>query len=34
MRLLLTIILLTVIFPSCSKSPKCWGDNKEEGIIT
>jgi len=33
MRLLLIIILLTVISPSCSKSPKCWGENKENGII-
>lgn len=33
MRLLLTTILVLVISISCSKSPKCWGENKNKGII-
>jgi hypothetical protein len=27
------IILLTALFFSCSKNPKCWGNDKNEGII-
>ncbi len=33
MRLLLTTILVIGIFISCSKSPKCWGEDKNKGII-
>ncbi|MDY0103852.1 MAG: hypothetical protein RBS07_13035 [Lentimicrobium sp.] len=33
MRLLLTIILVLVFSFSCSKSPKCWGENQNKGII-
>jgi hypothetical protein len=29
----LTIILFVGQFLSCSKNPKCWGDDKNEGII-
>ncbi|MDA3780070.1 MAG: hypothetical protein PF487_07635, partial [Bacteroidales bacterium] len=33
MRLLLTTILVIGISISCSKSPKCWGEDKNNGII-
>jgi hypothetical protein len=33
MRILFTIFLFTGLFSSCSKSPECWGDNKNKGII-
>lgn len=33
MRTLLALLILTGLFSSCSKSPKCWGDNKNKGII-
>lgn len=33
MRILFTILIFTALFSACSKSPKCWGDNKNKGII-
>jgi hypothetical protein len=33
MKLLFTTILIIIISISCSKSPKCWGENKNKGII-
>ncbi len=33
MKLLFVTILATGICMSCSKSPKCWGDNENKGII-
>lgn len=33
MRLLLTTILIIAFSTSCSKSPKCWGKDKNKGVI-
>ena len=33
MKFMIAIILVTGLFISCSKSPRCWGDNKNKGII-
>ncbi len=33
MRVLITIFIFLGLFISCSKSPECWGDNKNKGII-
>ncbi len=33
MRILLTILLFNVFFYSCSKSPKCSGEDSNKGII-
>ncbi len=33
MRILFVILIFTGLFSSCSKSPKCWGDDKNKGII-
>lgn len=33
MKYLILIILASGLFISCSKSPRCWGDNKNKGII-
>lgn len=33
MKLWITSFLAIVLFMSCSKSPKCWEENKNEGII-
>ena len=33
MKILFTIILFAGLVSSCSKSPKCWGDDKNKGII-
>jgi len=33
MRNLFAILVFVALFCSCSKSPKCWGDNKNKGII-
>ena len=32
-KLLISTVLIIGAFLSCSKSPKCWGDNKNKGII-
>jgi hypothetical protein len=33
MRNLLLIFIIAGLIGSCSKSPECWGDNKNKGII-
>lgn len=32
-KLLLLSLIMCGLFYSCSKGPKCWGDNKNNGII-
>ncbi|MFT7344163.1 MAG: hypothetical protein ACI9XP_000746 [Lentimonas sp.] len=33
MRILFIILIFAGLISSCSKSPKCWGDDKNQGIV-
>ena len=33
MRILFAILIFAGLFSSCSKSPKCWGNDRNKGII-
>ncbi len=33
MKCLISIFFFLLLFNSCSKSPKCWGEDKNKGII-
>lgn len=32
-KFIILILIVLGVFYSCSKSPKCWGDNKNKGVI-